>query len=264
MKPAHLAQHYGDQFQDQSIVDRYHKRPAYDERVFDVLTAQLPDHARILDVGCGTGEIAIPLAERGYVVTAVDPSAAMIEKAAQKSQQVDWHQAYAEAFHLPENLSLIVTANSLHWMDWPVVFPKFKQALRADGMLAVITGGELSDYAGQAEVMALVKTYSTNQDFTPFSVIELIEQGGFYKTERVVSTDPVPFHQPIADFVESIHARNGFSIERMGIEKAREFDAKVIEVLREHHATHVNGTLITTITFGRPKDDYSRKSSMAS
>ena len=31
-----------------------------------------PDYSRVLDVGCGVGRIAGPLAARGYVVTGVD------------------------------------------------------------------------------------------------------------------------------------------------------------------------------------------------
>ena len=39
----------------------------------------------ILDLGCGTGNHAIPLARRGYKVTGVDLSANMLEKAQQKT-----------------------------------------------------------------------------------------------------------------------------------------------------------------------------------
>jgi SAM-dependent methyltransferase len=39
----------------------------------------------ILDLGCGTGNHALPLARRGYAVTGVDRSPAMLEQAAQKA-----------------------------------------------------------------------------------------------------------------------------------------------------------------------------------
>jgi 2-polyprenyl-3-methyl-5-hydroxy-6-metoxy-1,4-benzoquinol methylase len=35
----------------------------------------------IVDIGCGTGELAVELARRGFVVTAVDPSPAMLDAA---------------------------------------------------------------------------------------------------------------------------------------------------------------------------------------
>lgn len=39
----------------------------------------------LLDLGCGTGNHALPLAERGYEVVGVDRSAAMLERARQKA-----------------------------------------------------------------------------------------------------------------------------------------------------------------------------------
>jgi ubiquinone/menaquinone biosynthesis C-methylase UbiE len=44
----------------------------------------LPPTARILDIGCGTGALASVLAERGFAVSAVDPSAGMRVVAARR------------------------------------------------------------------------------------------------------------------------------------------------------------------------------------
>lgn len=49
----------------------------------------------ILDVACGTGNHAIPLAKRGFVVTAQDISNSMVQmgirKAIERGVQIDWH-----------------------------------------------------------------------------------------------------------------------------------------------------------------------------
>ncbi len=51
---------------------------------------------RLLDLGCGTGNITIPLAQKGYNVTGVDLSEEMLEMAAEKSEAlgltIDWQQ----------------------------------------------------------------------------------------------------------------------------------------------------------------------------
>jgi len=59
----------------------------------------------ILDMGCGTGGHAIPLARRGYRVTGIDRSAAMIEiakrKAAEGPMNVAWHVGDVRSTRVP-------------------------------------------------------------------------------------------------------------------------------------------------------------------
>jgi len=45
----------------------------------------------VLDVGCGTGGHAIPLAKRGYKVVGIDKSEIMIKKAREKSKNVEFY-----------------------------------------------------------------------------------------------------------------------------------------------------------------------------
>lgn len=50
-------------------------------RFVEQLKRRLPDRARILDFGCGTGDIAVRCGREGYQVDAVDASAGMVEAA---------------------------------------------------------------------------------------------------------------------------------------------------------------------------------------
>lgn len=74
----------------------------------DYLIAELDlrPGAEVLDVGCGTGRHAIELARRGYAVTGLDLSPAMLGearvRAAGAGVAVRWVQADAAAFDLPE------------------------------------------------------------------------------------------------------------------------------------------------------------------
>lgn len=59
----------------EEVADLYEQaRPTYPPEVFDDLAAlaRLPSAARIVEVGCGTGQATLPLAERGYEITCVE------------------------------------------------------------------------------------------------------------------------------------------------------------------------------------------------
>lgn len=67
---------------------------------------------RILDIGCGTGRHAIELAKRGYTVTGIDLSAAQLQRAKEKAQElglaVDFRQADARALAFVAEFDLAV------------------------------------------------------------------------------------------------------------------------------------------------------------
>jgi SAM-dependent methyltransferase len=69
-----------------SAVDYYAQyRPGYPQGLVDALAARagLDGTQRVLDIGCGTGQLTIPLARHSQAVVAIDPVAGMLARGQQ-------------------------------------------------------------------------------------------------------------------------------------------------------------------------------------
>jgi SAM-dependent methyltransferase len=66
-------------------------RPGYPQSLVDALAARagLDGTQRVLDVGCGTGQLTIPLARHAQAVVAIDPVAAM-QAHGRQAAQASW------------------------------------------------------------------------------------------------------------------------------------------------------------------------------
>src|SRR5690348_6727795 len=141
--PESQGEQYSARFQHQSVVDRYHLRPTYPPQTFDLLNDLIVDKPRIvLDVGCGTGNVARPLAAYVERVDAVDKSLPMLKRARTllggDSSKIRWLHGRVEDLEFETPYTLITAGESLHWMDWGVVLPRFARLLTQHGVLAIV------------------------------------------------------------------------------------------------------------------------------
>jgi SAM-dependent methyltransferase len=74
----------------------------------------------VIDLGCGTGNLAIPLAKRGYDVTGVDLSAEMLsiayEKMKREQARVTWVEQDMRELALPQSDAVISFCDSLCYL----------------------------------------------------------------------------------------------------------------------------------------------------
>jgi SAM-dependent methyltransferase len=228
-KPSHLGPEYAAQFDDDNVVEAYQYRPNYPPETFDILGELITAEPRtVLDVGCGTGYIARYLAPYVDRVDAVDISARMIAKGQTLPDgdhpRLRWLHGAIEDVALSPPYALITAGQSLHWMDWEMVFDRFRQLLTADGFLAIVEY-DIAAAAWNGELIEIINHYSTNREYRPYNLIEELTQRSLFEQHGEKQTKPVVLEQTIDAYVESFHARNGFSRNRMSQQAADEFDA---------------------------------------
>jgi ubiquinone/menaquinone biosynthesis C-methylase UbiE len=128
--------------------DKYHKTEEEYITWKEFLKTVIPSEVglRVLDVGTGTGVIALPLAATGHNVTALDLTAEMMEKAKANARQrglaIDFRIGDAEKLPFADNTFDVVINK---WLLWTLPNPEkaiseWHRVLKPGGCLIIIDG----------------------------------------------------------------------------------------------------------------------------
>lgn len=93
-------------FNDPEYAEFYNRRQidsGYPGRLLETVLENLSGSSTVLDIGSGTGFFAIPLAEKGISVTAVEPSKDMTRRMKEQC---------------PEQAKEFITIANLNWEEW--------------------------------------------------------------------------------------------------------------------------------------------------
>lgn len=97
---------------------------------------------RILDVGCGTGQLTAQIAESGAEVVGLDNSPAMIDEARRLYPELEFQLADAHDFAVDQPFDAVFSNAALHWIKDPLsVVHSISRSLKPAGRLAVEFGG---------------------------------------------------------------------------------------------------------------------------
>jgi len=125
-------------------------RPGYPSEFFTCLAEiqQLDGTQEALDLGCGTGQVAIPLAASVREVVAVDPQPDMLQWGRRRAVEegvdnIVWKQGDSrtlDTLDLPD-LDIVTMGASFHWMDRDAVMGYLDGTVVPGGAVVVASGG---------------------------------------------------------------------------------------------------------------------------
>jgi SAM-dependent methyltransferase len=119
-------------------------RPRYPEEIVEriIALAALHAHARILEVGCGTGQMTLPFAKRGYAVVALDQGARLAALAAQHCQPYPQVRVMPCAFEAWQDTAgsydVFLSAQAFHWIEPQYGLARAAELLKTGGTIALV------------------------------------------------------------------------------------------------------------------------------
>jgi SAM-dependent methyltransferase len=104
---------------------------------FQRMLSMIPPGSRVIDVGCGHGRLAIPLAEAGHTVVATDVSQKMLDLLAEHKGSLPIDIRLGDAHRLAaadEEFDVVISNDFLtHFPDWPRLLKEKARVCREGG-----------------------------------------------------------------------------------------------------------------------------------
>jgi hypothetical protein len=140
-------------------------------------------------------------------------------------------------------------------MHWENVMSRFHGILTPGGHLAVV--GEVTEPTLWSDALGFIGEYSMNRDYQSYNMVTITQElaaRGLFEPVGMQTTAAVPFRQSVEAYIESFHARNGLSRDRLDADMAQEFDERLRQLVSQYCPNgivelHIRGKVI----WGKPK-----------
>ena len=154
---------------------------------------------KILDIGCGTGQLTSAIAEAGSAVTGIDSDEAMVNLARQNFPGVAFEVMDAREMTYDNDFHAVFSNASLHWMRPPTrVVAGISRALKPGGRL-------IAELGGQGNVSTIVDAirrcitdagYGTPRPRSPWYFPDIPSYTGLLKRHGLNTTMAMLFPRP--------------------------------------------------------------------
>ena len=155
---------------------------------------------RILDLGCGTGQLAAQISQSGAEVVGIDNSESMISKAKQNYPHIDFRVGDATNFRCERPFDAVFSNAVLHWIkESESVVACISKALKSNGRFIAEFGGKgnMSNFISTLESTLKEFGYDCN-NLSPWSFpsigeyATLLEKHGFHVSSAQQFSRPTP------------------------------------------------------------------------
>lgn len=181
----------------------------YEEQILPLVAHHLAGARRVLDVGCGEGQVARRLAATGARVVGVDPAAAQIAVAVERAGGPVYARAGAAALPFADGAfdAVVVCLALEHVDDYPTALTEAARVLEPGGTFLLVVGHPILQAPGSGWI--------DDRDWD-----ERYWRIGTYLAEDPVVDEVAPgvafefLHRPISRYVNAMAAA-GLPVEHM-------------------------------------------------
>lgn len=180
----------------------------------------LPDKAAILDLCCGTGQLARTLCERGYRVTGLDGSSEMLGYARQNAPAATLINEDARSFNLPQAFQAVIsTFDSLNHIleleELASVFANVLASLKPGGIFLFDLNMEAGFRAGwnrdssiveEDHICVIRESYNQAEGLAHFYATIFYQENGWQRTDFALTQKSYP----ASEIISSLE-KTGFS-----------------------------------------------------
>jgi len=222
----------------------YHRfRSPYPPAAIDFLAATfgLDDAARVLDLGCGPGTLAIPLSRTAGEVTALDVDPDMLAEARRLATEqgrtnIRWLQRPAEQISPAlGRFRLASLGQSFHWMDRDLVLQHLAEIIEDGGGLALVNPGARRPQESWEPILEeVVASFLGRRPPHPQRNRERTHQPALLRSSRFAHFTEHEFASEITRDIESIIGcaySLSYAARPRFAERAPDFEAALTEAL---------------------------------